>query len=454
MADHQTRVYDNVLEMLSSTENPTPLLRLNKTTGFDHTIVYAKLEWYNPFGAVKDRVAANMVRDAEQKNIINENQKLVEPTSGNTGMGLAMIANAKGYSLATPLSKALPAEKRAMLRLFGADVEELDDTLCPAPGAPEGAISRAIALAEQPDFHMLNQYENVSNIDAHFRTTGPEIWRQTDGKVTHFVAGLGTCGTITGNGRYLKGKHKEIQVIGVHPQEGHDIPGVRSIRQLEQTKLFHPKEYDALVEVSNGEAFDMCLRLIREESLIAGPSSGMALVGALKIINDQPDAVVVVIFPDSIFKYASSMQRHFPQFKVAGSAQTSGEPSPKEQLLDTLVQNSRNPHNTCEIDDVLADLKSDRKPLLVDVRAAEVYARKHVAEAVNIPLSQLRERSDELPPEHDAPIVTICNRGNTSLSGMLVLQSLGYRNVRSMNGGTVGWAEKGLPTAEEMKNES
>ena len=451
MANHQTRVYNNVLEMLSSPENPTPLLRLNKTTGLDHTIVYAKLEWYNPFGAVKDRVAANMVRDAEQNHLIDENQKLVEPTSGNTGMGLAMVANVKGYSLATPLSKALPAEKRAMLKFFGANVEELDDTLCPAPGAPEGAIARARSMAEHPDFHMLNQYENIANIDAHVRTTGPELWRQTDGKVTHFVAGLGTCGTITGNGRYLKGKRKGIQVIGVHPQEGHDIPGVRSLRQLEQTKLFYPDEYDALVEVSNRDAFDMCLRLLREESLIAGPSSGMALVGALKIVEDQPDAVVVVIFPDNIFKYASSMQRHFPQFKVAGSAQAGGEPSPKEQLLESLVENSRNPHNTRETNEVFADLKSDRKPLLVDVRSAEVYAKKHVADAVNIPLSEIRERSDELPSDRDAPIITICNRGNMSLSGMLVLKSLGYRNAKSMNGGTIGWAEKGLPTAEKTR---
>ncbi len=129
MPNYQTRVYDDILEMLSNVDNPTPLLRLNQTVPFAQARVYAKLEWYNPFGSVKDRVAANMIHDAEQRALLDEGQKLVEPTSGNTGMGLAMMANAKGFSLSTPLSKAIPAEKRIMLRFFGTDVEEIDDTL-------------------------------------------------------------------------------------------------------------------------------------------------------------------------------------------------------------------------------------------------------------------------------------------------------------------------------------
>ena len=198
-------------------------------------------------------------------------------------------------------------------------------------------------LGSQPEFHMPNQYENEANLEAHVRTTGPEIWRQTEGKVTHFVAGLGTCGTITGNGRFLKAKNPGVQVIGVHPEEGHDIPGVRSLKQLELTKLFVPQEYDAVVEVSDREAFDMCLRLNREESIIAGPSSAMALVGALKVIEDQPDAVVVIIFPDNSFKYASTFERHFPEVRAARpGGDSTGEPSPKEQLFSTLVENSRN----------------------------------------------------------------------------------------------------------------
>ena len=301
-------------------------------------------------------------------------------------------------------------------------------------------------LGEQPEFHMPNQYENEANLEAHVRTTGPEIWRQTEGRVTHFVAGLGTCGTITGNGRFLKARNPGVQVIGVYPEEGHDIPGVRSLKQLELTKLFVPQEYDAVVEVSDREAFDMCLRLNREESIIAGPSSGMALVGALKVIEDQPDAVVVVIFPDNAFKYASTFERHFPEVRVARpDGDPTGAPSPNEQLFSTLVENSRNPHNTCEADDLRAALEGEEPPLLLDVRSAELYAKQHVTGALNMPVAELGDRRGELPERPDRPIVTVCSRGNLSIKGMLVLQSLGYRNVRSLNGGTVGWAEQGLP---------
>ena len=301
-------------------------------------------------------------------------------------------------------------------------------------------------LGSQPEFYMPNQYENEANLEAHVRTTGPEIWRQTEGKVTHFVAGLGTCGTITGNGRFLKSKDARIQVIGVHPEEGHDIPGVRSLRQLELTKLFVPEEYDEVVEVSDAEAFDMCLRLNREESLIAGPSSAMALVGALKVIEDHPDAVVVLIFPDNSFKYASTFERHFPELRVSRPGGDPGQASDKELLFTALVDNSRNPHNTLEVDELRTALESDESPLLLDVRAPDVHARQHVTGARNIPVAELGDRLEELPEEREHPIVTVCTVGNLSISGMLVLQSLGYSNVRSLNGGTVAWAEQGLPT--------
>jgi len=297
---------------------------------------------------------------------------------------------------------------------------------------------------------MLNQYENEANPGAHLDSTGPEIWHQTQGQITHFVAGLGTCGTITGNGRFLKAKNPDIKVIGVYPEEGHDIPGVRSLKQLGQTKLFLPDEYDGVVSVSNDEAFDMCLRLNREESLIAGPSSAMALVGALKVIEDDPNAVVVVIFPDNAFKYASSFQRHFPQFKVASASDEPAEPSPKEQLFVSLVENSRNPHNTLGADQLKAmRAEALQAPLVLDVRSPEAYAKQHIAGAVNIPVAELAARQGELPDDLDASIVTACFRGNMSISGMLILQSLGYRNVKSLNGGTIGWAEQNLPTGGE-----
>ena len=442
MDDHVLRVYDSILGLLSGAENPTPLVRLNRVSPFKHTKVYGKLEWYNPFGAVKDRVAANLIADGEARRTIHGEQKLVEPTSGNTGMALAMIANARGYSLTTPLSSEVPLEKRTMLRFFGADVMELEDTLCPAPGAPEGAIAKASEIADRPDFHMLNQYANEANPEAHYKTTGPEIWRQTDGKVTHFVCGLGTCGTITGTGRFLKEQDGCVKVLGVHPQEGHDIPGVRSIRQLQQTKLFFPDEYDGLIEVTNQEAFDLCLRLNREESIIAGPSSAMALSGAFKLIADEPGNSVVVIFCDSAFKYASSVVKHLPGLS-SGQVKNSGQ---KDPLLDKMVANVRG-NETLNIDVDTAHAQwQDGRSCVIDVRPNDQYREGHIPGAYNMPLRELGEDLTVLPEDLDTPILSVCQRGNASLSGVLVLKSLGYRDVKSIAGGTLAWREKGFDT--------
>ena len=443
MEAHRLRVYDSILGLLSGADNPTPLVRLNRVTPFRHAAAYAKLEWYNPFGAVKDRVAANLVADGEARRTVQAQQKLVEPTSGNTGMALAMIANAKGYSLTTPLSSEVPLEKRTMLRFFGADVLELADTLCPAPGAPEGAIARAMEIGDRPDFHMLNQYVNEANPEAHYRTTGPEIWRQTEGRVTHFVAGLGTCGTITGTGRFLKAQRSAVRVLGVYPNEGHDIPGVRSLRQLQQTKLFFPDEYDGLVEVRNQTAFELCLRLNREESIIAGPSSAMALQGAFELVPDEPGHVVVVIFPDNAFKYASSVVKHLP-----GLAAQEAKPAapPRNPLLDTMVENVRgNPDLTIDVESAHAELRNGR-PFVLDVRPRKQFEEAHVPGAVNRPLAELPENHAGLPADRGAPILSVCQRGNASLSGLLFLKSLGYRNVRSVAGGTLAWREKGFAT--------
>ena len=442
MDDHVLRVYDSILGLLSGAENPTPLVRLNRVSPFKHTKVYGKLEWYNPFGAVKDRVAANLIADGEARRTIHGEQKLVEPTSGNTGMALAMIANARGYSLTTPLSSEVPLEKRTMLRFFGADVMELEDTLCPAPGAPEGAIAKASEIADRPDFHMLNQYANEANPEAHYKTTGPEIWRQTDGKVTHFVCGLGTCGTITGTGRFLKEQDDSVKILGVHPQEGHDIPGVRSIRQLQQTKLFFPDEYDGLIEVTNQEAFDLCLRLNREESIIAGPSSAMALSGAFKLIADEPGNSVVVIFCDSAFKYASSVVKHLPGLS-SGQVKNSGQ---KDPLLDKMVANVRG-NETLNIDVDTAHAQwQDGRSCVIDVRPNDQYREGHIPGAYNMPLRELGEDRTVLPEDLDTPILSVCQRGNASLSGVLVLKSLGYRDVKSIAGGTLAWREKGFDT--------
>jgi cysteine synthase/rhodanese-related sulfurtransferase len=445
MSDHTLRTYESALEMLSNADNPTPLVRIRKVVPYEHTRVYAKLEWYNPFGAVKDRIAANLLDDAETRGLIAPGRTtLVEPTSGNTGLGLTMMANAKGYAVRTPLSNKIPLEKRAVLRFFGADVIELNDELCPAPGAPEGAIAVARQLAFMPDFHMLDQYRNEANPESHYKTTGPEIWKQTRGQVTHFVAGLGTCGTITGTGRFLKEQNPSVQVIGVHPAEGHDIPGVRSLVQLAQTELFRPAEYDHLVEIQNDDAFALCLRLVREESIIAGPSSGLALAGAMRQVPDRPGNVLVVVFPDNIFKYASSVMRHFPAMFPGDDA-----PAPDADAnagpYDEMVRNAKQSRDAVTIEAAKSMIDSGRT-LIIDVRKPDRYAGAHVAGAINIPLAELPGAVSQLPADQDTPILCVCDRGNISANGMLYLKSLGYSNVKSLNGGTSAWIREGLPT--------
>jgi cysteine synthase/rhodanese-related sulfurtransferase len=429
MSDHSKRVYESILDMLSSVENPTPIVRLNRITPFKHTKVYAKLEWYNPFGAVKDRVAANLVRDAEERGLKLEN--LVEPTSGNTGMGLAMISNAKKYKFTATLSLAIPAEKRAALRAFGAKLVELADDLCPMPGAPEGAMQKASEMGKQPGWHQLNQYKNPANPDAHFRTTGPEIWRQTDGKITHFVAGLGTCGTITGGGRFLKSKNKDVKVLGVHPGDGHDIPGVRSLKALKLTDFFLPKEYDGIVEISNQDAYQLCKRLNQEESIIAGPSSGMALAGAFKLVPDEPGAVCVVVFPDNIFKYSSSIRKHLPELFPAEPGQAAPPPPPSAS-------------DVIEPKDVGKLVREGA--LLLDVRTPGEFEGGHIAEAVNIPLQAFQAGPVQgLPADKGAPIVTICASGKRSMAVLQLLKQQGYSKVSNSRGGMQAWMMEGLP---------
>jgi cysteine synthase/rhodanese-related sulfurtransferase len=429
MSDHSKRVYDSILDMLSNEENPTPIVRLNRITPYKHTKVYAKLEWYNPFGAVKDRVAANLVRDAEEKGLKLEN--LVEPTSGNTGMGLAMISNAKKINFTATLSLQIPVEKRSALRAFGAKLVELADDLCPLPGAPEGAMQKATEMGKQPGWHQLNQYKNPANPDAHFRTTGPEIWKQTEGKITHFVAGLGTCGTITGGGRFLRSKNRNVKVLGVHPSEGHDIPGVRSLKALKLTDFFLPKEYDGITEVGNEDAYRMCKRLNQEESIIAGPSSGMALAGAFKLVPDEPGAICVVMFPDNVFKYTGSLRKHLPELFPPEPGQAAPPPAPSAS-------------DVADHPEAVALVREGA--ILLDVRTPGEYQGGHIAEASNVPLQAIQAGSlDGVPADKSAQIVTICGVGKRSMAALQLLKAQGYQKVKSIRGGMQAWMMEGRP---------
>lgn len=443
MTDYRTRTYDSMLDLLSNADNPTPLVRLCHVPGFKHATVYAKLEWYNPFGSVKDRVAANLVRDALDRGQHLEN--LVEPTSGNTGLGLVMVSNAHRFGFSAVMSKAVPEEKRNSLRMFGADVEELDDDLCPMPGQPEGAMQRAEELGARPGWHELNQYANPANPDAHYRTTGPEIWRQTDGKVTHFIASTGTCGTITGTGRYLKEQRADIKVIAVHPTEGHDIPGVRSRRALAVTDFFRPDEYDDILEISDVDAYGACRRLFTEESITAGPSSGLALAGALKAVPDEPGVVAVVIFPDQAFKYTSSFRKHLPDlFPVAVNG---GAPVVKNPYVVHLEHAAKFASAGPDVVDVQeARHRLDDGAVLVDVREPREVDRVAVASSVNLPLGSISDgKLDGLPTDRNTPLLAICAGGTRSMYATLLLKAQGFTNVKNVAGGMGAWVESGLP---------
>jgi cysteine synthase B len=334
--DHAARVYDSVLDMLPSEENPSPMVRINKlnplqSQGFQ---LFAKLEWLNPFGSVKDRAAWEMIRDLEERQQLGAakpNRGLVEPTSGNTGLSLAAIAAVRGYPMRAVVPSKVPPEKRMLLKLMGADLDVTSDAMCPLPGAEDGTIglARTYAKASPDRYAMPNQYENQANIRAHIRTTGPEIWRQTAGKVTHVFTSLGTCGTVTGLSQFLKSKDPAIKVIAVQPSPGHDVPGIRNVSELDVSRLYDPKLIDEVIEVPFERAYDRVLDLCRTEGLMAGPSSGLIFEGAHQVLSrsianptassnvqaaspNQP-GVGVMIFCDSVLKYASSMLKHHPE---------------------------------------------------------------------------------------------------------------------------------------------
>jgi cysteine synthase len=313
--NHSTRVYENVFELLPNEENPTPLVRinrLNKSSGFT---LYAKLEWLAPFGSVKDRAAWAMLRDLESRREIGGPRGIVEPTSGNTGISLAAMARVRGYHMRAVVPNKVPLEKKILLKIVGADLDVVSDELCPAPGLGEGSINLAKthAKASSHKYALPNQYENEHNVEAHFRTTGPEIWKQTDGKITHLFVSLGTCGTVTGTSRFLRSKNPQIKVIAVQPTEGHDVPGLRNISQLGVSKLFDPSLVDDILEVDFHLAYTRALELCQNEGLLAGPSSGLILEGAMRITTRDSVGLGVMIFPDNIFKYTSNMLKHIPE---------------------------------------------------------------------------------------------------------------------------------------------
>ncbi len=330
------RVYRDVFEMLPDAENPTPLVRINRLNPAANFTLYAKLEWMNPFGSVKDRAAWSMLRDMEARGEIGPQapgRGLVEPTSGNTGISLAAMASVRDLKLRAVVPNRVPLEKKLLLRICGADVEVINDALCPMPGLGDGSINIARSHARaQPDrYAMPNQYINRANVEAHQRTTAPEIWRQTAGSVTHVFVSLGTCGTATGLALALRERNPRIRIVAVQPDEGHDVPGLRSMAQLSATALFDADLMDEIIEIDHRLAWQQTLALVRTEGLMAGPSSGLILQGARQVLQREPGlaGVGVMIFPDSVFKYTAGLLQHFPDLATGTSLLDTSPSTPR-----------------------------------------------------------------------------------------------------------------------------
>jgi cysteine synthase len=309
------RVYDDVFAMLPGPDNPTPLVRINRLNPVPEFRLYAKLEWMNPFGSIKDRAAWQLLREQEEAGRLSETRGLVEPTSGNTGISLAAMASARGYPMRAVVPNRVPLEKKVMLKMAGAELSVINDELCPSPGMGDGSINLAktFAKAQSNRYVMPNQYENERNVRAHLETTGPELWKQTGGEITHVFLSLGTCGTVTGVSRFLRERKPGVRVVAVQPSEGHDVPGLRNVAQLDVSKLFDPSLIDEILEIDYRLAYRNAVELFRREGLRAGPSSGLILEGARRVIERDRAGLGVMIFADDLFKYASSFVRNMPE---------------------------------------------------------------------------------------------------------------------------------------------
>lgn len=279
----------------------TPLVKLQRLTQDLHSEIWVKLEGNNPAGSVKDRAALFMIEQAEKRGELSPGDTLIEATSGNTGIALAMIAALKGYKLKLLMPENMSLERQASMRAYGAEL-----LLISRAQGMEGARDLALEMQKQGQGKVLDQFNNADNPLAHFTTTGPEIWQQTAGRITHFVSSMGTTGTITGVSRYLRTQSDSVKIIGLQPAEGSSIPGIRRWPQAYLPGIFKPELVDETIDMAQQEAEDTMRELARQEGIFCGVSSGGAVAGALRVARENPGSVIVAIICDRGDRYLST----------------------------------------------------------------------------------------------------------------------------------------------------
>ena len=292
-------VKNNILETIGN----TPMVRINNFNLNPRVNIYAKLEGFNPTGSIKDRIALQMIEQAEREGRLVPGKTIIEPTSGNTGIGLAIIGIVKGYPVEILMSEAVSVERRKIIRSYGGNV-----ILTPAAEGTDGAIRRAHQLvAENPgQYFMPDQFSNAGNYQAHYENTAIEIWQQTEGEIDYLVSALGTSGTIMGVSRFLKRCKPDIKVVCAHPVKGHYIQGLKNMEEAIVPAIYDPSRIDIQIMVESEEAIRMAREIIAREGIFAGMSSGAAMVAALRTAERIDVGNIVVIFPDRAEKYLST----------------------------------------------------------------------------------------------------------------------------------------------------
>ena len=292
-------MFNNILGAIGN----TPMVKINRLNPNANVLLYAKLEGFNPTGSIKDRIALKMIEQAELSGDLTKDKIIIEATSGNTDIGLAMIGCVKGYKVQIVMSAAVSVERQQTIKAFGGEI-----ILTPPELATDGAIIKTRELVSKyPDkYFNPNQFSNKYNKIAHYQTTAEEIWGQTGGKITHFVSSLGTFGTLMGVGMGLKEKNPNIKIVEAHPIKGHYIQGLKNMEEAIVPEIYDPAQIDCSIKIETEEAFEMARKIVVEEGIFVGQSSGAAMLAALKLAETLDSGFIVVILPDRGEKYLST----------------------------------------------------------------------------------------------------------------------------------------------------